>query len=472
MEHNKQKETETPQIYEKLLRDIDQKMSSWTQEEDTRLLENIHLMKSDWEKCSNFNHQKDSFDCFRRYIFLTKQNTKGTWTKIEDTFLTNYVNLLGRDQWNQVGSLVPGRSSKQCRERWNNQLNPKIKTCRFTQEERMLLVNLQRQFGNKWTKISTYFQGRTGNQLKNFWHSNIGSKNRLKRSIKRNEKLLQEKKKIQKRKKPRQTKIKRRRKNKQKKIIVVRRRNNQKKSKSVDHVQFQNKNQDLKVSLSQIDQKPAIEINPKIEIVAQTDQNDKVNRQILNFSLLKVIDSFNATIPKQKTIPRKRTFDQTIFNTETTNSSNTVIENEKVNVNGNLNVNVIEKVNVNENVNVNVNVKENENESILFSQNLLNSNETTTIPSSPKEKNYEFFQINEMASEDDSYEANNTLFGKKELSKTNFHINSDFNIFEPNNYTNLSDIHFSLYNDYSDFMDMPYHPQTEQFSTNFFLDNF
>ncbi|KAJ3429549.1 transcription factor myb3r-2 [Anaeramoeba flamelloides] len=460
MQHHKQNEFETSQLYEQLLLGIDHKMSSWTQEEDEKLMRMINSHQDDWEKCSKSFHQRDSFQCFRRYILLRKKNTKGSWTKIEDHFLRKYVDLLGNDKWNQIGTLVPGRISKQCRERWNNQLNPKIKTCRFSQEERMLLISLQKQFGNKWTKISTYFQGRTGNQLKNFWHSNISSENRLKRSLKQNEKMIQEKKKMQKRQESLPTKSKRRRKNNRKKIIVVRRRNNQKR-KTADLGEFQNTNQTVNFSFSKIQPELTIGIKPKIGNEDQRPGNKETCHPILNFSPLKLIETinnFNVIIPEQKTIQRKRSYDQTSFKPE-----NTATYQKNTNENGNLN----EKENENKNKN------KNKNEKDFFSQTLLKSSETTTIPTSPKEKKYEFFQINEIASEDDSCQDNNFTFLKKEPFSTNFNTNPNFNSFESFDSQDFSDIRNTQYNFYdSDFIDLSFNSQTETYSGNSFLDNF
>ncbi|XLU28429.1 hypothetical protein S245_064495, partial [Arachis hypogaea] len=43
--------------------------------------------------------------------------------------------------------------------------------CKFTEEEEKLVIELQGQFGNKWAKIATYLEGRTDNDVKNFWSS-------------------------------------------------------------------------------------------------------------------------------------------------------------------------------------------------------------------------------------------------------------------------------------------------------------
>ncbi|KAJ6234465.1 myb protein [Anaeramoeba flamelloides] len=101
------------------------------------------------------------------------KSVKGAWCEIEDEYLLNAIKNLGLDDWNYVGLLVPGRTSKQCRERWKNQLNPSISQKKFSKKERELLIEKQLEFGNRWTFLSQFFEGRTGNQLKNYWHSNI-----------------------------------------------------------------------------------------------------------------------------------------------------------------------------------------------------------------------------------------------------------------------------------------------------------
>ncbi|XP_057978856.1 transcription factor DUO1-like isoform X2 [Malania oleifera] len=38
-------------------------------------------------------------------------------------------------------------------------------------EEERVVIELQAQFRNKWTRIATYLSGRTDNDVKNFWSS-------------------------------------------------------------------------------------------------------------------------------------------------------------------------------------------------------------------------------------------------------------------------------------------------------------
>lgn len=90
---------------------------------------------------------------------------KGRWTDDEDRSLI-YLVSQGHKNWGQVALHMPGRTSKQCRERWNNYLDPTLKHEPFTSEEDILLVQLQKALGNKWAAISKLIPGRTENAVK------------------------------------------------------------------------------------------------------------------------------------------------------------------------------------------------------------------------------------------------------------------------------------------------------------------
>jgi hypothetical protein len=53
------------------------------------------------------------------------------------------------------------RVAKQCRERYNNKLNPDLKKSPWTIEEDINLINFHNQFGNSWIKIANLVPGKS-----------------------------------------------------------------------------------------------------------------------------------------------------------------------------------------------------------------------------------------------------------------------------------------------------------------------
>ena len=74
-------------------------------------------------------------------------------------------------QWRSIAENLPGRSGKQCRERWCYHLRPNIKKGGWTEAEDSLIDRLQKKIGNKWTTIAESLPGRTDNDVKNRWHT-------------------------------------------------------------------------------------------------------------------------------------------------------------------------------------------------------------------------------------------------------------------------------------------------------------
>lgn len=100
---------------------------------------------------------------------------RGSWTQQEDDLLVAAVSQLGIKKWTDIANYVHTRTSKQCRERWHNRLNPEIKHEPFENWEDQLIVEKQKEFGNRWSVIAKYLPGRSTNAIKNRWYSGLKS---------------------------------------------------------------------------------------------------------------------------------------------------------------------------------------------------------------------------------------------------------------------------------------------------------
>ena len=57
-------------------------------------------------------------------------------------------------KWSKIAKSMDNRTSKQCRERYYNVLNSDVIKGNWTAEEDQKIVKLQKEWGNKWTRIA------------------------------------------------------------------------------------------------------------------------------------------------------------------------------------------------------------------------------------------------------------------------------------------------------------------------------
>jgi hypothetical protein len=74
-------------------------------------------------------------------------------------------------EWSEIVRLLPGRTKKQCRERWDNKVNPGISAEEWTTDEILRVFLLHKKHGNKWRAIAADMPGRTALQCRNCYHS-------------------------------------------------------------------------------------------------------------------------------------------------------------------------------------------------------------------------------------------------------------------------------------------------------------
>lgn len=101
------------------------------------------------------------------------QVKKSPWSAEEDGQLANMVHVHGPKRWATIAISLPGRTGKQCRERWLNHLDPSVSKEVFSKEEDLLIISLVDTLGTKWAQISKHLPGRTDNAVKNRYYSTL-----------------------------------------------------------------------------------------------------------------------------------------------------------------------------------------------------------------------------------------------------------------------------------------------------------
>lgn len=107
--------------------------------------------------------------------------SKDPWTPEEDRLMCQIVeSRKSLSDWkgvaqelNEKNPTKVYRSAKQCRERWNNHVNPAIDRGPWTPEQDIKLVTAFIELGKKWSQIAKELGTRTENAVKNRWHSLI-----------------------------------------------------------------------------------------------------------------------------------------------------------------------------------------------------------------------------------------------------------------------------------------------------------
>ncbi|XP_054807275.1 transcription factor MYB1-like isoform X2 [Prosopis cineraria] len=102
---------------------------------------------------------------------------RGSWSVMEDQILANFIKVHGEGKWRDVPKRAGlNRCGKSCRLRWLNYLRPDIKRGNFSEDEEDLIIRLHKLLGNRWSLIAGRLPGRTDNEIKNFWNTNLSKR--------------------------------------------------------------------------------------------------------------------------------------------------------------------------------------------------------------------------------------------------------------------------------------------------------
>jgi hypothetical protein len=92
---------------------------------------------------------------------------KCAFSTTEDLHLTELVQQFGETSWHEIEKHFPGRSARQCRDRWNLYLSPNVSKEPWTPDEDALLLRWYQLAGPKWTTIAKQFPAKTAHNIKN-----------------------------------------------------------------------------------------------------------------------------------------------------------------------------------------------------------------------------------------------------------------------------------------------------------------
>jgi hypothetical protein len=107
-------------------------LGKWTPEEDAKLTEAVKKAANqdpkNWMEIATQVPGRTNEQCYRRWVRYLGPSDRaaGRWKPEEDTKLAEAVEEHGND-WVRIAKLVPGRTNKQCRERWLDSLVPRLR---------------------------------------------------------------------------------------------------------------------------------------------------------------------------------------------------------------------------------------------------------------------------------------------------------------------------------------------------------
>jgi hypothetical protein len=150
---------------------------SWEAEEDAKLTDAVKRHSKDsWAVLSILVPGRTDKQCRNRWVHTldpTNRNNKGKWTPQENAMLKKAVQKHGKDCWPAVAAMVPSRTRNQCLQRWVRTLDPaKVKKPgAWSVEEDAYLTEAVKKHGNHWIKVAAMVPSRTNNQCSERWIS-------------------------------------------------------------------------------------------------------------------------------------------------------------------------------------------------------------------------------------------------------------------------------------------------------------
>jgi hypothetical protein len=166
----------------------------WTTDEDAQLTRAVantsnkkwgKEYKTDWPAVAALVPSRTKSQCKSRWVDTLDPSIdrasgrKGEWSEDEDSKLKDAVQTHGDKDWGEISMLVPGRTRKQCCNRWNDVLDPSSGGANGRKgkwsavEDSKLKHAVQTQGDKDWVAISLLVPGRTNIQCWGRWYDTL-----------------------------------------------------------------------------------------------------------------------------------------------------------------------------------------------------------------------------------------------------------------------------------------------------------
>lgn len=143
----------------------------WKKHEDELLEKAIEKYgPCKWAQIADMVPGKTRKQCNNRWRIHAQGSTgRNVWSRQEDMVLEEAVREMGQNDWTLVAKAVTGKTNRQCRERFKNYVDPGLNRSLYTEEEDAFIV-ASANLGHGWTKIAASLVGRTDAHVKLRFH--------------------------------------------------------------------------------------------------------------------------------------------------------------------------------------------------------------------------------------------------------------------------------------------------------------
>ncbi|KAK8865517.1 Myb- protein A [Tritrichomonas musculus] len=100
--------------------------------------------------------------------YAHRSSSRVQWTSEENEKIINHVKRFGPKKWKEIAAEIKTKNAQQCRDHYNDVLDPNIKNAIWTKEEEKILLLKYEQLGPHWSKIKAFLPGRTTGMIKNY----------------------------------------------------------------------------------------------------------------------------------------------------------------------------------------------------------------------------------------------------------------------------------------------------------------